>query len=88
MLSLYSGLMLTIDTRDARKESIRFVFALPGSWFLCSASLKKRSYPNYLRYSYLELYRHSIGLQVLRIEEHTIYEGLRGVALSAKTRYV
>ena len=44
MLSLYSELMLTIDTRLARKESIRFVVALPGSWLLYSASLKKRSY--------------------------------------------
>ena len=44
MLSLYSEFMLTIDTRLARKESIRFVVALPGSWLLCSASLKNRSY--------------------------------------------
>jgi hypothetical protein len=44
ILSLYSELMLTMDTRLARKESIRFVVALPGSWLLCSASLKNRSY--------------------------------------------
>ena len=44
MLSLYSELMLTMDTRLARKESIRFVVALPGSWLLCSANLKNRSY--------------------------------------------
>jgi hypothetical protein len=44
MLSLYSELMLTMETRLAKKESIRFVVALPGSWLLYSASLKNRSY--------------------------------------------
>lgn len=44
MLNLYSGLILTIETSEARKESIKFVVALAGSWFLCSANLKNSSY--------------------------------------------
>jgi len=44
MLSRYSGLMLTIETSEAKKESIRLVVALPGNWFLYSANLKNRSY--------------------------------------------
>ncbi len=31
ILNLYSGLMLMIDTKDAKKESIRLLEELPGS---------------------------------------------------------
>lgn len=36
--------MLMMDTREAKKESIRLLEELPGSWFLDSESLKNKSY--------------------------------------------
>ena len=44
MDSLYSGLILTMETSEARKESMMLIVEFAGSWLRCSASLKKRSY--------------------------------------------
>ena len=43
ILSLYSGFILIIDTKQAKKESMRLLVAFAGSYDLASESLKNMS---------------------------------------------